>query len=479
MRAAPPDLPGSHTTDSPLDRALALLLAGEREAALRWSAATVERDVQAASALILTSRLLAEAGRSEAATEGFEVGIRRAIDAGNLPIAVAAVGDLRALGVDVTRHLDAIAEAFSQNSPRLSDPTNLPPPPLPEPGHDFQPLSSFLSGPLLLSKATQILHEARQKYESNAGAGAAVIAPVPLFSELGPDGLRALIGAFDMITVPAGAVVISEGEEGAEAYIVARGELEVRRQKRSAEPVSTASLETAGALPEGAADASDPSLTAELTLARLTSGALFGEMALLSRAPRAASVVACRPSILLVARRDTLESVAQLRPEVGVALAAHCRRRMVANLVRTSPVLIAVEPEERPAMVERFETRIFEKGDKLIAAGTDTSGLHLIASGEVAVVGDDGGEPFVISTLGPGDVVGEVALVLRRKANADVVAVHPSVTLHLPREDFFAIIQEHPAILLGLYMLAVARDEETSSVLANSTTSVADDYVLV
>ncbi len=96
-------------------------------------------------------------------------------------------------------------------------------------------------------------------------------------------------------------------------------------------------------------------------------------MALLSRAPRAASVVACRPSILLVARREALEAVAEKRPEVGVELAAHCRRRMVANLVRTSPVLLAVDRSERPALVERFETKVYEKGEKLIAGGRDTT----------------------------------------------------------------------------------------------------------
>jgi hypothetical protein len=41
------------------------------------------------------------------------------------------------------------------------------------------------------------------------------------------------------------------------------------------------------------------------------------------------------------------------------------------------------------------------------------------------------------------------------------------------------LIQEHPAILLSLYSLAIRRDEETSTVLANVTTSLADDYVLV
>jgi CRP-like cAMP-binding protein len=465
MRASPPDLPGSSTHDSPIDRALALLLAGEREAALRWAAAVVEQDASVPSALLLTSRLLQEAGRTEAAREGFRLSIKRAVDAGNLPLAVAGVGDLRAQGVDVNEHLDAIADAFSMGSPRLADSQSIaPPPPLPQDA-SFQPLSSFLAGPALLSKATAIIHEARHQYETLEQSEQSVpplISAVPLFSQLEREGLRALIGAFEMITVPAGNAVIEEGQEGVEAFIVARGELEVRRSSQSRDP-----------------DEDRPSGTAPVTLARLTNGALFGEMALLSRAPRAASVVACRPCILLVARRDALEAVAEERPEVGVELAAHCRRRMVANLVRTSSVLINVDPKERPALVERFETKVFEKGEKLIAAGQEPSGLHLIASGEVAVVGEDGGESFVISTLGVGEVVGEVALVLRRKANADVVAVIPTVTLHLPLEDFLSLIYDHPAILLSLYSLAIRRDDETASVLATSTTNLADDYVLV
>lgn len=453
MRVAPPTLPGAQSVDSPLDRALALLLTGEREAALRWSAAVVQQDASVPSALILTCRLLADAGRTEAAIEGFTLGVRRCIDTGNLPLAVAAVGDLQKLGVDIGPHLDDIASVFCAGSTRLSDDATPPPPPLP---HDesFQPLSSFLTGPALLSKATEIIHTATKEYgDGLEDSEPPLVSPLPLFSALEKDGLRAMLGCFEMFTVPAGSAVISEGEEGAEAYIVARGELEVRRTTEDGDII---------------------------TLARLTNGALFGEMALLSRAPRAASVIARSPSILLVARRDSLEAVAEKTPEVGVELAAHCRRRMVANLVRTSKVLLAVDPAERPALVERFETRVFEKGEKLIEEGRDTTGLHLIASGEVAVVGHESGEPFVIATLGAGETVGEVALVLRRKANADVVAVHPSVTLHLPREEFIDLVRDHPAILAGLYLAAVERDEETSKVIAGSTSSlVAEDFVLV
>lgn len=456
MATAPPNLPGSANTDSPLDRALALMLANERESALRWSAAVVEQEDAVPSALILSSRLLADLGRTEAAIEGFKLGLARAIDSGNLPLAVAAVADLRKLGIPVDEHLDEIAAAFCAGSTRLTEAAP-PPPPLPS-FTKFQPLSSFLTGPALLSKATEIIHDAKQKYQSD-GSAETLVAPLPLFSALEREGLRALIAAFEMITVPAGKEVIVQGEEGAEAYIVARGELEVRR------------------MPEQSEDDGGP--VSSMTLARLTNGALFGEMALLSRAPRAASVVACRPSILLVATREGLEAVADVRADVGIELAAHCRRRMVANLVRTSPILVAVNAQERPSLVERFETRVFEKGEKLIEEGRETTGLHLIASGQVAIIGHENGEPFVLSTVGVGDVVGEVALVLRRKANADVVAVHPTVTLHLPREDFMSLIREHAAILQSLYILSVERDEETSSVLATSTLSVTEDYVLL
>jgi len=105
--------------------------------------------------------------------------------------------------------------------------------------------------------------------------------------------------------------------------------------------------------------------------------------------------------------------------------------------------------------------------------------VHLIASGEVEVVTtDDTGEKLVLAKLVAGDVVGEVATILRRVANADVVAIHPSVTLHMSGQGFHEVLRTHPRLLAVLYDLAVQRDQETSSVVAQEATS-ADDYVIV
>ncbi|MBK7585164.1 MAG: cyclic nucleotide-binding domain-containing protein [Myxococcales bacterium] len=449
---APPRLPGTPQGDSPADRALALSLADELDPALRWGAALVKSEPAGPLGLLVTARLLAAAGRREVAIEGLEVAVARAVDHGNLPLALAACCDLKTLRHDPGKHLDAIAATFCQGSSRLLT-KGASPPELPRSAEAFQPLPAALSGKALVGKAQELIHAARQLLGTELAAQPIrpkVVSP-PLFGALGKADLRAMLDVFEVNTVGAGAVLIEEGTSGAEAYILARGELEVRRSAEQGE---------------------------SLLLARLGNGTLFGEMALLSRAPRAASVTAARPSIILVARKTALDVIAERQPAVAAVFADHCRRRMVENLVRTSTILSAVKPQERPALVERFVTRTYEDGEVLINQGHASEGLHLIASGEVAVMHHDGDDTTLIAKLGVGEVVGEVALVLRRPSTADVIAGCPTVTLHLPRERFLELIKEHPAILGELYELAIKRDEETSSIVAQEAAD-ADDFVLL
>jgi len=214
-------------------------------------------------------------------------------------------------------------------------------------------------------------------------------------------------------------------------------------------------------------------------LARLGSGALVGEMALLSRAPRTATVTTASPAILLVARKRDLDKAVTKSPELGREFAEHCRRRMLDNLIKTSPILRSVNPTERAELVQRFAIRAFEQGERVITQGRPPDGLFLVASGEVAIVHQEpGGDKTVVARLGPGDVLGEVALVLRRPANADVVANHPTITLLLPRERFLDAVRAHPQVFVDLYELASRRDEETSSV-AGLEVSDLDDSILV
>jgi len=68
--------------------------------------------------------------------------------------------------------------------------------------------------------------------------------------------------------------------------------------------------------------------------------------------------------------------------------------------------------------------------------------------------------------------------VLRRPATADVVAVHPTVTLFLPRAAFLELIKDNPLVIAQLYAIAIKRDDETSSI-TSSEVLAADEFVII
>ena len=425
------------------------------EAALRVSAALLELDPRAAVRLFLSAWMLGALGELEAAKHGLEVAVERAVDAGNLALSVAAACKLREFGGDAETSLTLIAKAFAKGSSRLLDKRGAPPN-LPGVAAGFSPLPDSLSGKDLLERAAAIVEAGVEAFKADRAEGSPPkLPPQTLFSSLDEKGLYAMIEILDMRVVPRGGVLVEEGSTGDEAFFVARGELDVQK-----------AASTPGAAP--------------IALARLGSGTLFGEMALLSRAPRTATVLAALPCVVLVAKKAALDEVVESAPGVGRAFAEFCRRRMLENLTRTNFILRAASPAERPALVERFAVRTFEVGDKIVAQGSAPEGLHLIALGEVAVVHQDENDSSdtVVAKLGPGEVVGEVALVLRRPAIADVIAHHPTVTLFLARERLMELVKAHPKVFVELYELAVKRDEETSH-MASEEASEPDDFVIV
>jgi CRP-like cAMP-binding protein len=436
-----------------IDRALSLSLSDDREGALRVAAALLEEEPLSAFNTFVTAWLLGGLGRKAELELGLRAALERAVFDGNLPLAIAAYASLRDADLSVDGELDSMAAAFAKGSSRISDKRGAPPQ-MAGVVKEPPPLDEKLSGDELLERATKILQAAKSAQdEASLSAAATQVAPQVLFSALDPASFKATVSVFEVRFVPDEQALVDEGSVGKEAFIVARGELDV--SKKSMKP---------GGAP--------------LALARLGNGALFGEMALLSSAPRTATVTACRPSVVLVGSKGALDRVAAKAPEVGRVFAEFCRRRMLDNLVRTNFILKSASPSERPALIERFTVRQFNQGDRIVAQGSPPDGLHIVALGEVNIMHNDGKDPTLVARLGPGEVVGEVALILRRPAITDVVAHHPTVTLFLQRDRFLGLARAHPKVFVELYELAVHRDQETATA-ASSEAAESEDFVLV
>ncbi len=433
---------------SPLDQAHAKKLSGDREGAMRLAIAVLSAEPQQLGAASLLAELLVAAERpivaGEAAVRLVDGWVRR----GDLPEAVAAAAVVAGAGEDAGACRKKIAEAFGKGSRRLAD-VSPAPPPLPKEA-TVPPALERLSGDALCERAEEALSAFLGSEDPVADDRE--VPDLPLFGALAPKALEKLLAAIVTDDVPEDEAVTSQGDEGRDAWVVVRGMVKAVRRLETGE---------------------------EITLAALGPGAIVGEMALVSDAPRAASVVAVEPTRLLVMGRAELEKLAKSEPAIAKELGAFCRARMVSNLIRHSAILSAVEATDRSALMDRFETRTFEPGDALIRHGEETEGLFLIASGSVEVSGADAdGDRLRIAELGPGDVVGEISLVLRRPATADVTATHPTVALELTRDEFHRAIKDHPTLLNELYELATKREEETRTVVAQEALDV-EDVVLV
>ncbi|MEQ8985448.1 MAG: cyclic nucleotide-binding domain-containing protein, partial [Deltaproteobacteria bacterium] len=184
----------------------------------------------------------------------------------------------------------------------------------------------------------------------------------------------------------------------------------------------------------------------DTVLAHLHQGAVFGEMALVSNAPRAATVVAQGDVDLLeLSRRDLEEHAGELE-SVKLALKKFTRGRFLANLAATSALFRPLSKPDRRALMSKFKPQKVFPDDILIEEGEAGRGLYLILRGEHRVTTKEGAGVTELARLRGGDVFGEISLLRAQPTNATVTATSVGEVLFLPKEDFQQMLASHPEV---------------------------------
>jgi cAMP-dependent protein kinase regulator len=429
---------------SPLDQAHANRLEGHEEAALRLAIACARAAADAPGPIALIARVFVEREQqfevSKVAGRLVDAFVRR----GDLPSAVVASTIALDAGEPQRPLLKRIAEAFASDGAQGGG--SVYPPPFPADPIIPEDLSK-LAGDKLFAEAKRTL----DAYLAQPDPVADEKKPsLPLFGTLNSKELEQLLSAVRVEEVSSGHEIVRQDDPGNEAFVVARGLLNVVRRQGADETV----------------------------LAQLGPGAIFGEMALISESPRSASVVALEPAQLLVLARDELERAAEEAPALGQQLSSFCHGRMHANLVRHARVLAGLGEAERAELLPQLESVVFERGERIIQRDVEAASIYLIASGAVSISVPEDGERLVLATLGPGEVVGEMSLILRRPASADVIALYPTVAYALRRDKLTELTRKYPALLVELYDLATRRDDEIRATPAEETQVTGDDILV-
>ncbi len=139
-------------------------------------------------------------------------------------------------------------------------------------------------------------------------------------------------------------------------------------------------------------------------------------------------------------------------------------------VVETVPFLSALSPARRQAVVESMRVRRFKRGEVLFHKEDPGDSLFVIQSGAVKLVlpGLDGKEKL-LRVLGPGDVLGELALFDGAPRSATAVALKATTTLSLRRDAFIEAVLAEPAAALRLCSILADKLRLTTEALEDAT----------
>lgn len=159
------------------------------------------------------------------------------------------------------------------------------------------------------------------------------VASLPLFCVLEPDERKALLKITNKRRFKQGDIIVKEGEAGDSLFIFVEGEVEVSSQL---------TLDLGG----GKVGETEKSM-ARIKAQQM---GIFGEMSLLTGAPRSATIRALKKCVLLEIKRDKLKEFCAKYPqagwkilwEIGVILSNRLRRSNDSILKLTTALSIAL-----------------------------------------------------------------------------------------------------------------------------------------
>ena len=192
------------------------------------------------------------------------------------------------------------------------------------------------------------------------------------------------------------------------------------------------------------------------SIGRVRPGEIFGEMAIISDAPRSASAVA-KSACRVIALDDTeFQTALRKKPEFALMLISVMIFRLRATIaelkargeISADAALresAAFEPAVLAKLIEGLADDppiFFRQGTSIVADGQKGTRMYAVAEGRVAV--SIGGH--VVERLGPGGVFGEAALLHPSGTRMADAAAETDCSLQaISRDAFLSLVKVSPA----------------------------------
>jgi cAMP-dependent protein kinase regulator len=179
----------------------------------------------------------------------------------------------------------------------------------------------------------------------------------------------------------------------------------------------------------------------EKVVGKASRGQTFGELALLYKSPRAASVQAESFCTLFRVDQTTFRYILQTQTEQ----AENDKR----DLIKAVPFFQELVPDDVTKLVSTMRPRPFTEGEYLVKKGEEGDAFYLIQEGQVKVSDITvGAVVYQDQTLGPGDYFGERALVTHEPRTANCIALTNGIALVIDQPTFNTVLGNLTRLIL-------------------------------
>jgi len=120
------------------------------------------------------------------------------------------------------------------------------------------------------------------------------------------------------------------------------------------------------------------------------------------------------------------------------------------------------------------ENRYVHEGVTLFGEGEQADGAYVVQEGSFELVKRDNGAATVV---GPGALIGEVALISETRRPVSAVAREPSSVVRIPRQLFLKVLESDPDAALRMRDAVAARVNQTATEFARVRTGLAGGVI--
>jgi CRP/FNR family transcriptional regulator, cyclic AMP receptor protein len=136
------------------------------------------------------------------------------------------------------------------------------------------------------------------------------------------------------------------------------------------------------------------------------------------------------------------------------------------RLLRTIPLFMAMDDDERAAIAEIMDEQRFKAGQVIFSAEQVGGTLYIIQAGQVELsITDDDGEKLVLELLESGDFFGELSLLDGGNRSATATAIQRTDTLVLERGEFLDLLMNKPHMAQDVMVALSKRIRRTDNLL--------------